>query len=78
MPSPERARNRLGQVVNENGVTMCFHGRIEGRGHAYEPGEYCPPGGPIEPGDCPGCGAPQGYPPGGPCLDHGTVKARAV
>jgi hypothetical protein len=28
--------------------------------------------------DCPGCGAPQGLPPAGPCLNHGTEKARAI
>lgn len=27
--------------------------------------------------DCPGCGAPDGYPPAGPCLDHGTMTAVA-
>ena len=26
--------------------------------------------------DCPACGAPKGYPPAGPCIDHGTPKAR--
>lgn len=30
------------------------------------------------PGDCPGCGAPKGHPPAGPCIDHGTAKARAT
>lgn len=29
-------------------------------------------------GDCPGCGAPSGYPPGGPCHNHGTREARCV
>ena len=24
---------------------------------------------------CPGCGAPAGYPPAGPCRDHGTPSA---
>lgn len=28
--------------------------------------------------DCPGCGAPEGYPPAGPCRDHGTMQAVAV
>jgi len=27
---------------------------------------------------CPGCGAPAGYPPAGPCIDHGTRRARAA
>lgn len=29
------------------------------------------------PSDCPGCGAPAGYPPAGPCDNHGTAQARA-
>lgn len=28
--------------------------------------------------DCPGCGAPEGYPPAGPCRDHGTMRAVGV
>lgn len=28
--------------------------------------------------DCPGCGAPTGLPPAGPCRDHGTPQARAM
>ena len=43
----------------------CYHGR-RGPGHIYSPGEYCPPDGPVVDGDCPGCGAPRGYPPAGP------------
>jgi hypothetical protein len=27
--------------------------------------------------DCPGCGAPYGYPSAGPCLDHGSANAVA-
>jgi hypothetical protein len=27
--------------------------------------------------DCPGCGAPDGYPPAGPCIAHGTEYAVA-
>ena len=27
--------------------------------------------------DCPGCGAPDGYPPAGPCIEHGTMRAIA-
>lgn len=29
-------------------------------------------------GDCPACGAPHGYPPAGPCDNHGTAKAVLV
>lgn len=29
-------------------------------------------------GDCPGCGAPAGYPPAGPCADHATPQAVAM
>jgi hypothetical protein len=76
MTTQSRRRNRVGNVVNENDVVMCFHGRT-GRAHSYEPGESCPPNGPVEPGPCPGCGADHGYPPAGPCLDHGTRKAVA-
>lgn len=25
--------------------------------------------------DCPGCGAPNGFPPAGPCDNHGTAEA---
>jgi hypothetical protein len=28
--------------------------------------------------DCPGCGAPKGYPPAGPCDKHGTPEAKAL
>lgn len=27
--------------------------------------------------DCPGCGAPSGFPPAGPCDNHGTAEAVA-
>jgi hypothetical protein len=27
--------------------------------------------------DCPGCGAPAGHPPAGPCDNHGTAAAVA-
>lgn len=27
--------------------------------------------------DCPGCGAPDGYPPAGPCDNHATANAVA-
>lgn len=34
------------------------------------------PGLPLR--DCPGCGAPENYPPAGPCRDHGTPDAYAT
>jgi hypothetical protein len=34
-----------------------------------------PHGDPLR--DCIGCGAPAGYPPAGPCRDHGTARAVA-
>ena len=31
----------------------------------------------VRPEFCPGCGAPAGYPQAGPCLNHGTMQAKA-
>lgn len=36
----------------------------------------CPHGAAATEADCPACGAPAGYPPAGPCENHGTPKAR--
>jgi hypothetical protein len=45
--------------------------------HDREPHPGCPicTGPPAV--DCPGCGAPAGYPPAGPCENHGTLVAVA-
>jgi hypothetical protein len=40
------------------------HGIIIGRAGKWE--------------DCPACGAPAGYSPGGPCENHGTPNARLI